>query len=65
MDGLNRSAPIEIIVHYPTTDEGKKELARRVSEVHADFVCAKLKAMDCPTKQKLELLNTVVAAKKM
>ena len=65
MDGLNRSAPIEIIVHYPTTDEGKKELARRVSEVHADFVCAKLKALDCPTKQKLELLNTVVAAKKM
>lgn len=65
MDSLNKSAPIEIIVHYPTTDEGKKELARRASDVHADFVCAKLKALDCPTKQKLELLNTVVAAKKM
>ena len=61
---MNKSAPIEIIVHYPTTDEGKKELARRVSDVHADFVCAKLKALDCPTKQKLELINTIVATKK-
>lgn len=61
---MNRSAPIEIIMHYPTTDKGKQELARRVSEVHADFVCAELKALSCPSKEKLKLLNTVIEKRK-
>lgn len=32
------SAPINVIVHYPKTEEGKRELAIRVASVHADMV---------------------------
>ena len=31
-------APINIIVHYPETKEGWRELRRRVAGVHADGV---------------------------
>ena len=36
------------------------ELARRVAEVHADSVNYKLKQLNCPTKQKLDLLDAVI-----
>lgn len=36
------------------------ELARRVAEVHADAVNYKLKQLNCPTKQKLDLLDAVI-----
>lgn len=56
---IRKSAPINLIVYYPKTEEGKEELARRVSDVHADSVIQRLKALKCPTKQKLELLDAV------
>ena len=52
--------PINIVVHYPQTDEGKRTLAQRMAGVHADWVCDKLKKMNCPADQKVQLLNAVV-----
>ncbi len=49
-----------MIVHYPKTEEGKDELARRVATVHAESVIAKLNRLNCPTKQKLELIDAVI-----
>lgn len=60
MTAIRKSAPINIIVHYPKTEAGMAELARRVAEVHADAVNYKLKQLNCPTKQKLELLDAVI-----
>lgn len=60
MTAIRKSAPINIIVHYPKTEAGMAELARRVAEVHADAVNYKLKQINCPTKQKLELLDAVI-----
>ena len=57
---IRKCAPINLIVHYPKTEEGKEELARRVADVHADSVIQRLKSLNCPTKQKLELLDAVV-----
>lgn len=57
---MRKSAPINVIVHYPTTDEGKKELARRVTSVQADFVTDTICKLNCPTSQKLALLNAVI-----
>ena len=57
---MRTSEPIKVIVHYPKTDEGKEELARRVAEVHADFVVSSINKLDCPIKQKLELLQAVI-----
>ena len=55
-----KSAPIQVIVHYPKTEEGKQELARRVADVHADFVISTINRLNCPTSQKLELLQAVI-----
>lgn len=57
---MRTRAPLQVRVHFPQTEEGKQELARRVAEVHADFVLDTLNRLDCPAKQKLELLQAVI-----
>ena len=53
-------APIHVIVSYPKTEAGKDELARRVSDVHAAAVNQRLKSLNCPSTQKLALLDAVI-----
>ena len=53
-------APVNLIVYYPKTEEGQLELAKRVSDVHADVVTRRIKSLNCPTSQKLELLDAVI-----
>lgn len=60
MDEIRTSAPIQVIVHHPKTEDGKRELAKRVAEVHADFVISTINKLNCPAKQKLELLQGVI-----
>lgn len=57
-------APINLIVYYPKTEEGQEELARRVADVHANAVNQRLKALNCPTQQKQELLDAVIQTAK-
>ena len=61
---IRSMAPINLIVYYPKTEEGKEELARRVSDVHAASVNQRLKSLKCPTSQKLALLDAVIATTK-
>ena len=61
MRGIARkSAPINVIVHYPKTEEGRRELAERVASVHADLVNQHMKKMNCPSEQKVQLLDAVI-----
>ena len=63
MYGIVRtSAPIKAIVHYPKTEEDKRELADRVARVHADMVNQTLKKLNCPSYQKEQLLDAVIEA---
>lgn len=62
---IRKMAPIHVIVYYPKTEAGKEELARRVSDVHATAVNQRLKSLNCPTSQKLELLDAVIETKKI
>ena len=65
MRGIARkSAPINVIVHYPKTEQGKRELAERVAGVHADMVNQYIKKLNCPSDQKVELLDAVIASSK-
>ena len=65
MRGIARkSAPINVIVHYPKTEQGKRELAERVAGVHADMVNQYIKKLNCPSDQKAELLGAVIASAK-
>lgn len=55
-----KSAEINVIVYYPKTEEGKRELARRVAGVHADMVQQYIKKLDCPPEQKTQLVDAVI-----
>jgi hypothetical protein len=55
-----KSAPINVIVHYPKTEEGKRELAERVASVHASLVNQHIKKLNCPSDQKVQLLDAVI-----
>lgn len=57
---MRKNTPIKMIVYFPKTKEGQQELARRVAEVHADFVFSKIQKLDCPLEQKWELLDSVI-----
>ena len=61
MRGIARkSAPINVIVHYPKTIEGQCELAERVARIHADMVNQHIKKLNCPSDQKVQLLDAVI-----
>ncbi|MGM9651303.1 MAG: hypothetical protein ACI3VX_05125 [Faecousia sp.] len=63
MRGIARtSAPIHVIVHYPKTEAGKRELAERVAGVHASLVNQTIKKLNCPSEQKTQLLDAVIEA---
>ncbi len=57
---MRKSAPIEVVVHYPKTKEGWDELGKRVATAHANYVIEKIDRLNCPTWQKLELLQAVI-----
>ncbi len=55
-----KSAKIHVIVHYPKTESGKKELAERVAGIHAENVSQRIKKLNCPSAQKELLLDAVI-----
>ena len=57
-----KSTPINVIFYYPKTTEGTHELEKQVSNIHADIVNQRLKNLNCPTVQKIKLLNAVIEA---
>lgn len=61
---MKRHGPVNVIFYYPKTEAGKQELAKRVADVHADAVIRRIKNLNCPTSQKLELLDAVIATAK-
>lgn len=61
---MRKSTPVKIKMYYPQTDEGRQELARCVSDVHSDHVVAQIDKMNVPIKEKLRMLETVVATRK-
>lgn len=63
--GIGRKrGEIHVIVYYPKTEQGKRELAERVADVHADFVNRTIRNLNCPSEQKTLLLNAVIKAAK-
>lgn len=58
---MPKQAPIHLIMYYPKSDSGREALARRVSQVHADAVLTRIRQLNCPDAQKLQLLDAVIA----
>ena len=61
---MRRSTSISIIVHYPKTDTGKRELEKRVATVHADAAKEYIEALPCPAAQKIALTGNIANAAK-
>lgn len=61
---MARPQKIRLIVYYPKTDDGKRELAQQVAIAHADAVEARLRRLDCPSTQKLALLDAIIQSAK-
>ena len=55
-----KTTPINVIFYYPKTEEAKRELADRVADIHADTVDQYIKKINCPSEQKIKLLNAVI-----
>ena len=48
-----------VIMHYPKTEQGWRELQKRIASVHAEAVEQYLNKLPCPKEQKLALLKAV------
>lgn len=57
---MQKSRPVRIKVYGPVTDEGRRELARRVAQVHGDAVVETIGRQRCPADRKLALLQAVL-----
>ena len=54
---MQKDPAVNVIVHYPKDDEGRRELARRVAAVHAEAARAYIEGLSCPAAQKLALAD--------
>ena len=50
---------LKIIVHYPETLEKQAEFDARVAKFHAEYVVQYIEKLNCPTDQKLKLVDAV------
>ena len=50
---------LKIIVHYPQTPKKQAEFDNRVAKFHAEYVAQYIEKLNCPTDQKLKLLDAV------
>ncbi len=50
---------MNIVVHYPVSDESRAELMDRVTEVHTESVTAFVKKQPWTKEQKLKMLEAL------
>lgn len=46
---------------YPKTEEGMRELRRRVASMRAEIVRNKISKLDWPTSEKIRLVDAIIA----
>ena len=50
---------MEVIVYFPHSIQGQAELSKRVATVHAQIIQTYISRLDCPTDQKIAILNMI------
>ena len=58
---MGKKTTIKLVLHFPQTESDRQELANRVAQIHADSILERIKSLDCPREQKLQLLDTIIA----
>lgn len=61
---MRRSTTVNVIIHCPKSDAGRRELERRVATVHADAAKEYIEALPCPAAQKMALTGNIANAAK-
>ena len=59
---MKKCVPINLIVYYPKSEEGKRELAQRIADVHAETVKQTVSKLNCSSKQKEQLIDLVIGS---
>lgn len=49
---------MNIIIHYPSSEESKQKLREKVAVTYANAVFEKVNQLNCPKEQKIELINS-------
>lgn len=50
---------MEIIDHYPETPEKMAQFEQRVAKFFAQYVASYIEKLECPTWQKLKLIDAI------
>lgn len=61
---MPKSQPFKIVMHYPKTEEGMRQLTQRVAHAHADAVIHKVNGTRGSVRERIELMKTVTNAAK-
>ena len=56
--------PIPVVVYAPATPEKQRELMALASAAHADAVISRIRNLNCPVRQKAELIVAVIETSK-
>ena len=51
---------MKVIVHYPNTEQGAQELAKRVAKTHAEAAARYIEKLPCPKEQKEALFDEIM-----
>lgn len=59
---MPKSQPFKIVIHYPKTEEGIRQLTQRVAQGHADAVIHKVNGTRGSVRERMELMKAVTNA---
>ena len=57
---MGASIPVRLIPYFPQSLKNRQQLARQVARIHADAAARYLQSLNCPTVQKLALLDALI-----
>lgn len=57
---MRQNSTIKVVVHYPSTPEGKEALATKVAKAHAEAVLWRLNYIDTNKEHRQQLLDAVL-----
>lgn len=58
----SQSILFQITIHLPKNKKDRHELAQKIADVHADVVLHSIESLHCSSKQKKELLNSILTS---
>jgi len=52
---------VNIIMHYPKSEDDLIELRNKVAVIHAEAVATYIEKLHCPTEQKIALIDAIIS----